>query len=82
MLLLTCVEQGRIKGMSDAVKQEIQQILQERRIVSRAAASAVDMIKAASAEDGITIGKRGKKFRFETCEEISLSWEPVRLPAS
>ena len=76
------MEQGSNGGMSDAVKQEIQQILQERRIVSRAAASAVDMIKAASTEDGITIGKRGKKFRFETCEEISLSWEPVRLPAS
>ena len=76
------MEQGRIKGMSDAVKQEIQQILQERRIVSRAAASAFDMSEAASAEDGIIIGAKYKKFLFETCEEISLLWEPVRLPAS
>ncbi len=73
MLLLTCGEQGSNGGISDAVKQEIQQILQERRIVSRA---------AAVAEDGITIGNRGEKFRFETCEEIDVSAAKVRLLAS
>ena len=81
LLLLTCAGQTGNDGMSDAVKREIEQILQERRIVSRAAVSTFDMSKAAPAENGITIGAKAKYFEFETCKEIYVGWEPVRLLA-
>ena len=66
LLLLTCVEQRDNKGMSDAVKREITQSLQEGH----------------GADKGVTITARSmcRFFDFETCEEINLDGRNVRSP--
>ncbi len=65
LLLLTCVEQSVNKGMSDAVKREITQGLQEGH----------------GADKGVAITARSmcRFFDFETCEEINLDGRNVRL---
>ena len=63
LLLLTCVEQSSNKGMSEAVKWEITQGLQERH----------------GADKGVAVGASCRFFDFETCEEIDLSNKNVRL---
>ncbi len=64
LLLLTCVEQRGINGMSDAVKREITQGLQEGH----------------GADKGVAIGASCLFFDFETCEEIGLDRSNVRFP--
>jgi hypothetical protein len=65
LLLLTHVEQGENNGMSDAVKREITQVLQEGH----------------GADKGVTITAccMCRFFDFETCEEIKLDNINVRL---
>ena len=67
LLLLTRVEQDDNKGLSDAVKQEITQGLQEGH----------------GADKGVAIYITDKSisriFDFETCEKIDLSYSNVRL---
>ncbi len=67
LLLLTCVEQDYNKDMSDAVKREITQGLQEGH----------------GADKGVAIYITDKSichfFDFETCGEITLSNSNVRL---
>ena len=63
LLLLTCVEQDGNKDMSDAVKREITQALQEGH----------------GADKGVAVGASCRFFDFETCEEINLSKSNVRL---
>ena len=68
LLLLTCVEQysfNRLgtKGMSDAVKREITQVLQEGN----------------GADKGVAVAASCRFFVFETCEEIDLKDQNVRL---
>jgi hypothetical protein len=63
LLLLTCVEQARNTGMSDAVKWEITQGLQERH----------------GADKGVAVGASCRFFDFETCEAIDLIHSSVRL---
>ena len=66
MLLLTCMEQGHCDDMSDAVKREITQGLQEGH----------------GADKGVAIGAYSCRFfDFETCEEIGLDSLRVRLPS-
>ena len=72
LLLLTCVEQNVTsveqkdnKGMSDAVKREVTQVLQEGH----------------GADKGVAIGASCRFFDFETCEEIYLYGSNVRLPS-
>ena len=63
LLLLTCVEQGGNEDMSDAVKREITQGLQEGH----------------GADKGIAVAASCRFFDFETCEEIKLIHSNVRL---
>ena len=63
LLLLTCVEQGGNKAMSDAVKREITQGLQEGH----------------GADKGIAVAASCRFFDFETCEQINLMRSSVRL---
>ncbi len=67
LLLLTCVEQDGNKDMSDAVKREITQGLQEGHGADKGAAIY------------ITDKSICRIFDFETCEEIDLSHKNVRL---
>ncbi len=62
-MLLTCVEQDGNKDMSDAVKREITQVLQEGH----------------GADKGVAVGASCRFFDFETCKEIGLSVSNVRL---
>ncbi len=63
LLLLTCVEQKGNKDMSDAVKREITQGLQERH----------------GADKGVAVAASCLFFDFETCETIDLSDVNVSL---
>jgi hypothetical protein len=63
LLLLTCMEQDGNDDMSDAVKREITQGLQERH----------------GADKGVAVAASCLFFDFETCEEIGLSFSNVRL---
>ena len=63
LLLLTCVEQNGNEDMSDAVKREITQVLQEGH----------------GADKGVAVAPSCRFFDFETCEEINLSVKNVRL---
>ena len=63
LLLLTCVEQARNEDMSDAVKREITQGLQEGH----------------GADKGIAVAASCRFFDFETCELIVLIESNVRL---
>ena len=63
LLLLTCVEQWKNEGMSDAVKREITQVLQEGQ----------------GADKGLAVASSCCFFDFETCKEINLSVSNVRL---
>ena len=65
LLLLTCDEQGHNDDMSDAVKREVTQGLQERH----------------GADKGVAIGASCLFFDFETCEKIVLSGSNVRFPS-
>ncbi len=65
LLLLTCVEQDGNKDMSEAVKREITQGLQEGH----------------GADKGVAVGASCRFFDFETCEEIDLSFSNVCLPS-
>ena len=63
LLLLTCVEQRGNDDMSDAVKREITQVLQEGH----------------GADQGLAVAASCRFFDFETCEEIDLNFSNVRL---
>ena len=65
LLLLTCVEQDGNEDMSDAVKREITQGLQEGH----------------GADQGVAIGASCRFIDFETCEEIVLYNSAVRFPS-
>ena len=65
LLLLTCVEQDGNKDMSDAVKREITQVLQEGH----------------GADKGVAVAASCRFFDFETCEEIVHYNSNVRLPS-
>ena len=65
LLLLTCVEQRGNKDMSEAVKREITQVLQEGHGVDK----------------GVAIGASCSFFDFETCEQIGLRVSKVRFPS-
>ncbi len=65
VLFLTGGEQNGNEGMSEAVKREITQGLQERHGLDK----------------GITVADTCKLFDFETCEEISLCYKSVRCIA-
>jgi len=65
IVVLTGGEQMYNEGMSEAVKREITQGLQERYGLDK----------------GIAIAGTCKFFDFETCEEINLSRESVRCIA-
>ena len=65
LLLLTCVEQYGNKDMSDAVKREITQVLQEGH----------------GADKGVAIGASCSFFDYETCEKIDLLSSNVRFPS-
>ncbi len=65
LLLLTCDEQSFNLDMSDAVKREVTQGLQERH----------------GADKGIAIGASCLFFDFETCEKIGLRGSNVRFPS-
>ena len=65
MLFLTGGEQGGNKGMSEAVKREITQGLQERHGLDK----------------GIAIADTCAFFDFETCVDIDLASETVRCIA-
>ena len=67
LLLLTCVEQDGNKDMSDAVKREITQGLQEGHGVNKGVAFYITDKSNCCFSD------------FETCEEIDLSKKNVRL---
>ena len=62
LLLLTCVEQDGNKDMSEAVKREITQVLQEGH----------------GADKGVAVAPSCRFFDFETCEEINFSQKSVR----
>ncbi len=65
LLLLTCVEQYGNRDMSDAVKREVTQGLQEGHGV----------------DNGVAIGASCLFFDFETCEKIDLNiGSNVRFP--
>ncbi len=59
------MEQGGNRDMSDALRREITQVLQE----------------AHGADKGVAIGASCRFFDFETCEEISLGNSNVRFPS-
>ena len=63
LLLLTCVEQNGNEDMSDAVKREITQGLQEGH----------------GADKGVAVAASCRFLDFETCEKIDLSFKNVRL---
>ncbi len=63
LLLLTRAGQGGNEGMSDSVKREIAQVLQEGH----------------GADKGIAVGASCCFFDFETCERIELKCLNVRL---
>jgi hypothetical protein len=63
LLLLTSVEQNGNKDMSDAVKREITQVLQEGH----------------GADKGVAVAASCRFFDFETCEAIGLPYSKVRL---
>ena len=65
LLLLTCVEQRGSRDMSDALRREITQVLQEGH----------------GADKGVAIGASCRFFDFETCEEIRLAYSNVRFPS-
>ena len=65
MLFLTGGEQGSNEGISEAVKREITQGLQERHGLDK----------------GIAIAHTCAFFDFETCEEIDLKGKSVRCIA-
>ncbi len=65
IVVLTGGEQDDNKGMSEAVKREITQGLQERHGLDK----------------GIAVADTCIFFDFETCEEISLSQKRVRCIA-
>ena len=65
VLLLTRVEQNGNKDMSDAVKREITQVLQEGH----------------GADKGVAVAASCRFFDFETCEGIVLNDSNVRLPS-
>ena len=67
LLLLTCMEQDGNDDMSDAVKREITQGLQERHGADKGVA--------------ITAGSSCLFFDFETCEEIGILNLHVRFPS-
>ncbi len=67
LLLLTCVEQGGKDDISDAMKREITQGLQEGHGVDNGVAISVDSSCIF--------------FDYETCEEIMLNGSNVRLPS-
>ena len=63
MLLLTCMEPNGNEDMSEAVKREITQVLQEGHGVNK----------------GFAVAASCRFFDFETCEEIDLNRTEVRL---
>jgi hypothetical protein len=63
LLLLTCDEQYGNRDISDAVKREVTQGLQEGH----------------GADKGVAIGASCRFFDFETCEEINVIYSNVRL---
>ncbi len=63
LLLLTCMEQYDNDNVSDAVKREITQVLQEGQ----------------GADKGLAVASSCCFFDFATCEEINLSVSNVRL---
>ncbi len=63
LLLLTCVVQRDNEDMSDAVKREITQGLQERH----------------GADKGVAVAPSSCLFDFETCEQIDLTDSNVRF---
>ena len=63
LLLLTRVEQDYNEDMSDAVKREITQVLQEGH----------------GADKGVAVAPSCRFFDFETCEEIKCFAFQVRL---
>ena len=65
LLLLTRVEQDGNYDMSEAVKREITQCLQEGH----------------GADKGVAVAASCRFFDFETCEGINLSYSNVRLPS-
>jgi hypothetical protein len=65
LLLLTCDEQYYNYDMSDAVKREVTQVLQEGH----------------GADKGVAIGASCLFFDFETCETINLRVSNVRFPS-
>ncbi len=65
LLLLTCMEQYGNVNMSDAVKREITQVLQEGQGADKGVA--------------ITVASSCCFFDFATCEEIDLFYLNVRL---
>ena len=65
LLLLTCDEQGGNDDISDAVKREVTQGLQEGH----------------GADKGVAIGASCRFFDFETCEKIDLDRSNVRFPS-
>ncbi len=65
LLLPTCDEQDGNDDMSDAVKLEVTQGLQECH----------------GADKGVAIGVTCRFFDFETCEEINLRHSNVRFPS-
>ena len=65
LLLLTRVEQDGNAGMSDAVKREITQGLQEGH----------------GADKGVAVAASCRFFDFETCEKIDLAYSYVRFPS-
>ena len=67
LLLLTCDEQDGNGDMSDAVKREITQGLQEGHGADKGVA--------------ITVDSSCLFFDFETCEEIMLNGSNVRFPS-
>ena len=65
LLLLTCDEQRGNDDMSDAVKREVTQVLQEGH----------------GADKGVAIGASCRFFDFETCERIEIRYSNVRFPS-
>ncbi len=66
LLFLTCVEQRGNDSMSDAVKREITQVLQEGHGADKGVAA-------------VAVSASCCFFDFETCEEINLYKSNVRL---
>ena len=64
-MLLTCDEQGGNDDMSDAVKREVTQVLQDGHGVDK----------------GVAIGASCSFFDFETCEGINIYESNVRFPS-